>query len=673
MKKIPSGGWHGPQFRYGFHYDLHAQKNDTDLGAQCDVKTLMAALKETGADFIQTDTRGHAGYTSYPSKVKHAFVPAGLKKDALKVWREATRRLGLPLHCHYTGTYDDAMAQAHPDWAFVNPDGQPNPHGLCCRGPYVDEFLIPQMIELIDDYQVDGFWVDGDYWGVWPCYCHRCLTVWKEMTGRSDGPKDMKDPDWVRWQNMHRAGFFEYCRKYTRAVHQHKPGVLVCSNWLFTMRTPGNLPAETDWVSGDLIPQAFGQDRVRVETRFASTRGKHFDFMMWNFYGSIYQEVHGNAQPSAPTLKPAPMMMQEAASMLAQGGGVQIYNPAPYRDGRMASWSLRRMGEVARFVKARRTLCTGTESDSEVAVLHSECHLYAQPSQSLFWDVDYAAVNGAVLGLLEKQFSVDVLDEWKLIPSLDQYRLVVVAEQHDLSADMVEALKKYVQNGGGLLISGARMLDRFGPDFLGVKAGKVQEKATFSVTGGDGAVNVFSNEWRLPVLKSARELKSLLKNYDLKSPNCGIAATLHRVGKGRVVYAPFCVFRYYEHNHYPLLREFIGDLADAAMGKRLLNVTSPSAIDVVARRRGSNRKIIHFINRLSGAAPSCHEGGVDEIPPIGPVTLSLPLKSKPRSVKIAFEKTPLTWKWSRSSGGLLKVRIEQVHIHAALVINMTKI
>ena len=45
---------------------------------------------------------------------------------------------------------------------------------MCPRSSYVDELMIPQLLELIDRYDVDGFWVDGDLWAVAPCYCDRC-------------------------------------------------------------------------------------------------------------------------------------------------------------------------------------------------------------------------------------------------------------------------------------------------------------------------------------------------------------------------------------------------------------------------------------------------------------------------------------------------------------------
>ena len=54
--------WHGPQYYFGLHYDLHANEKDTDLGECADPKRLVRTLKLMGADFVQTDCKGHPGY-----------------------------------------------------------------------------------------------------------------------------------------------------------------------------------------------------------------------------------------------------------------------------------------------------------------------------------------------------------------------------------------------------------------------------------------------------------------------------------------------------------------------------------------------------------------------------------------------------------------------------------
>ncbi len=48
--------------------------------------------------------------------------------------------------------------------AYRTPTARRDPDITCRSSGYDDELMIPQMIELIDNYDVDGFWVDGENW-----------------------------------------------------------------------------------------------------------------------------------------------------------------------------------------------------------------------------------------------------------------------------------------------------------------------------------------------------------------------------------------------------------------------------------------------------------------------------------------------------------------------------
>ncbi|OPZ27677.1 MAG: hypothetical protein BWZ02_01561 [Lentisphaerae bacterium ADurb.BinA184] len=90
----PLGRWHGKRRYFGLHYDLHAGEKDTELGARCGEADLGPMLELMGPDFVQTDCKGHPGYTSWFSQVPEASVSPGVVKDALLQWRAA---VALPL------------------------------------------------------------------------------------------------------------------------------------------------------------------------------------------------------------------------------------------------------------------------------------------------------------------------------------------------------------------------------------------------------------------------------------------------------------------------------------------------------------------------------------------------------------------------------------------------
>lgn len=673
--RIGTGNWHGKKFYFGLHYDLHAGEKDTDLGARCGEDELVPALELMGPDFVQTDCKGHPGYTSWFSKVPEASVSPGVVKDAMLQWRAATRRLGMPLHCHYSGIWDQAAGRRHPDWCACGPDqkpagapfgqnaGAPTNEKMCPRGPYLEQLLIPQLLELIDRYEVDGFWVDGDLWAAEPCYCPRCRAAWAAATGLAEPPVDVKDANWVRWWNFTRESFEAYVTRYCEAVHQHKPGVLVCSNWLQTFKHPGEPKVPTDWISGD-NSWVWGLDGSRCEARFLSTRNKPWDIMLWAFYCS-----HGMGQPDSPWVaKPAEMLMQEAAVLLAFGGNVQIYeNPGGLRDGRLIPWRQKRWGEVGRFIKRRRAVCQGSESLPQVAVLHSEHHLRSTASgKNLMWNVDAAPVQGAVFALLEAHYGVDILDEWALLPRLAEFPVVVVPEQHNLSMEMVAAFKQYVKNGGCLLVTGAKSFEPFGGDFLGVDGGTVEEKATYHVPAGDGATPLFSEPWRLVTATAAKAFGRLGKtplvdDRLLENP----AFTVNRVGKGRVAYVPANLFRDFNFNRYPQTQLFVRDVVRKLAGRLAIEVTAPAGTDVALRRKG-RQQLIHLVNRCSGIPNQAANGAIGEIPTVGPVTIRIRQEKPPRRVRLALEAGDLTHTYVN---GVLTITVPLYRIHAAVVID----
>ena len=673
-----SGRWHGKRCYFGLHYDLHAGKGDTELGAKAGPKHLVPMLKIIDPDFVQTDCKGHPGYTSWYSKVPNASVSPGVKRDALKGWRDSTRQLGLPLHCHYSGIWDAAAGAKHPEWGAVTADGQPAgavfgpntdvpgpPQRMCPRGPYLERLLIPQMMELIDRYGVDGFWVDGEIWATEPCYCQRCASAFKEATGIARPPKDQGDPNWPAWWWFTMEGFEHYASRYCEHIHQRRPHALLCSNWLQTFRHPGEPRVPTDWISGDNT-FSFGLDAGRCEARFISTRGKPWDIMIWSFYSA-----HGMNDRTSPwTFKPVQMIQQEAAVVCALGGAVQVYeNPGGLRDGRLVEWRARRLRQVSRFVKARRTLCQDTRSIPQIAVLHSEYHARSMPGPNLMHGIDVRPVQGAAWSLLESQYGVDILDEWALLQSLGDFPVVVAPEQDRMSDEMVEALKGFVTSGGRLLISGPAAHQRFGGPFLGVRKGTIETEQVYHVPAADGSFAAWSDAWHLTGPTSARGLGQLattpLLDDRLLSSR---AAFVNKVGRGLVAYVPFEIFRFFEHTRYPLARFFVAEVARALAGTLDLSVQAPTCIDVVLRQKG-DRRIVHLVNRSSGVPQRPNDGTVDEIPLMGPIEVTAKLARRPRSVKLALEKGHLDWKFRAGKrAGTLTARIEAVHIHAALVI-----
>src|SRR3990167_11420777 len=86
---------------FGLHYDLHAGKDDTELGQNVTPAMLRRAWIKIRPDVVQCDCKGHPGWSSWPTRI--GSPSPGILRDALRSHRGGTRELGRPPGVHYSG------------------------------------------------------------------------------------------------------------------------------------------------------------------------------------------------------------------------------------------------------------------------------------------------------------------------------------------------------------------------------------------------------------------------------------------------------------------------------------------------------------------------------------------------------------------------------------------
>lgn len=657
--------WYGPETYLGLHVDFHASAHDDELGL-VDVSLLEEQLRRMGVDYVQIDSKGGNGLTSWNAKTPGSAVCPVLKGDLVAAWREATRRLGIPLHAHWLAFGDKHLIAEHPDWRRVGPDGTPDDSRICFRSPYVDRYMIPQLIELVGDWRLDGVWIDGEAWEGKACYCPRCVAAWREAKG-TDPPRGTHDDRWSAWMMLNRRDFDNYVNHYADALHDAHPYCRICDNWSLTLSQPGEPSLHVDFISSDDAAPA-GLDNIRVEARFVSTRGLPWDFMQWLFYGATV--MHDRTMPQS--VRPIEHILQEAAYVLALGGNHQIYeNPSPRRHGGLIDWRVDRIAKINSWCRRRQALCQRAESWEDAAVLVSESHYHRHAmSDNLLWSFDMAAVRGAVSALIGVHRSVDVVDEWRLRTSIDRYRLLVVPEQPDVSPQIVDLIKSWVARGGCLLISGSEVIATWGADFVGAAEGTLETDRTYRVAGGDGSAPIWSRQWRMPGLNGAVEIGKLSLSDDrVRDITEYPAGTTHAVSRGRVVWLPYDAFVFFERSRYALLRQFLGDVIENAAPNHELRVTAPQAVEAICRRRGSQR-IVHLINRSAGSVSGPGDIAVEQILPAGPVEVEMRGAVRPTGVAAGWEGAGLTWSCDDIAGKFVTgIRLDLVRIHEAIVMD----
>ncbi len=649
---------------FGLHYDLHANADDTELGAELTHEHLREQLEKVRPDFVQCDCKGHAGYASYPTKI--GSPSPGIVRDALRIHRDVTAEMGIPLSVHYSGVWDDRAVELHPEWARVDAEGVGGgEHGerragyTCLLSPYVDELMIPQMMEIIDEYDVDGFWVDGDCWAVRDCYCERCRAEFERRTGIADAPTDRGERNWPTWRAFHRDLFVEYVRKYAEAIHARKPNCAACSNWMYSLRMPGPVAAPVDYLSGDFSP-SFGCERAEVEGRYMDGHRMPWNLMAWTFTWTF--PGHSDHEHAAWQMKTVEGLCQEVAEVMSCGGTVFLYNQ-PQRSGWLTGWHQDMFAEVADFCRQRQPFSQHTESVPETAVLLSDPHVWRHSEEAFCLGGSSHGAEGALHLLIESQYHVDVLDETRMMERIGEYALVAVGEQEPISQAMAAGLEAYAQSGGVVLISGAHLAEDH-PELTGVEpAGEARDEVWHVAVDGEAAT--VAGPWQPVRTVDAERYAAVLDQQEPgKDETEYPAVTIRKTGQGQVVAIHGDFMRSYYLTHHPRLREFARDLMDSLDISRKLDVCGPGSLEVTLRRR-NGLLAVHLVNRAVNPTLTPRLHIVEEVPGSGSVIVRVQVGDEPQRVTLEPGGRQLQWSYA---DGWVEAQVEEIGIHDIIAI-----
>jgi hypothetical protein len=649
----PKSNWHEHVF-FGIHYDFHATAFDTELGRELTPEHLRERLLRTHPDWVQTDCKGHPGYTSWPTKV--GSTSPGVTKDSLRIYRDVTREMGIKLGVHYSGVWDTRAIELHPEWGRIDATGQHDGRITCRLHGYDEQLMIPQMMEIIDTYDVNGFWVDGENWAALPCWCNLCRAEFSRRTGIREVPTDKGQPHWEEWLAFHRDLFVEHVTKYTNAIHARKPGCLVVSNWMYALHEPEAVNAPIDYLSGDIVP-AWGVDRAAIEGRIMDARGMSWDLMAWGF-------TKAGGDDSALVFKPAVHLEQELSEPVALGGAVMI-DETPQRSGWLTGWHNEIMAKVGEFCRARKEACFHSKTVPQAAVLLLPEHFYAHNTPLYnFTDDAVNPVRGALQALLETHHSTDVLPEDAALQRMSHYKLLVVPEETRLSPALLLALEDFARQGGYILITGAHLSREYTALVGASPRGEPLTERVYLPLGQRAVPVGFAWQPVSPAPGTKVISNRLMQQEPLRDVTDQAVVTRRELGKGAIVAVHGPLFRNYYSDHAPSLREFIGNLVDSLGIPWAATLEGPPQLEMILRQK-NGKLLVNLINRGSGETLSPNRVTVEELPPIENVLVRMRRERAPKSVTVVPPDVKISWSYKN---GLLTVKLPQVDIHRVLVI-----
>jgi len=437
--EAPAPNWYRDVTRKT-HFDMHTPAQVENVGRDFDPQTFAQALKETGAEAVSYFSRRTYGWSYYPTRV--GLPHPHLKWDVFGDGVKALKREGLRVIAYYAiDNILGPLGERHIEWCRCGPDGVPrldadSRYLACPIGPFPEQMLIPQFREIASTYPVDGFSLDGVY-GFFqsPCYCERCRRAFGGPI-----PHQPDDPTWRAFRHFQVQRIWDVFGRSAAEVARVRPGCVTGINWMASTWYSVPPPASIGYLIGD--PPV---DNLAFETAYQlaawSWRDKPADLMNQRMLHSW----------SDFTCRTPENIETEFATALAAGGKLFVGDLLQPVNVRPDPEVMRLFRTCFDFSEPREAIAKGTQAVSDIAILSSPETLRSRGGE---WTTDENPLKGAYLALVEDGLTTDILFDTDLENRLGKYPALVIPEQVFIGRKAGEAIRRFVEGGGGLIVTG---------------------------------------------------------------------------------------------------------------------------------------------------------------------------------------------------------------------------
>lgn len=432
-----------PRPRRKVHLDFHNSQYEPRVGFGFDADEFVATLKAASVDSIVVFAKDMHGYFYYPSEF--GPVHPGLEGRNLMVDQvEACRAAGIKVFTYYCVTWDNYLAERHPEWlCFTREresylpkfDETPGWTALCLSNDEFVQLVLDHTREILARCTPDGVWFDMPM----PnrhveCFCRNCLDAL-----RAAG----KDPLDIRAQRERMQQLLtSWMRRSKALVDEVAPGVELEQNNQTRLGLAERAPYLYN-VDIEALPSGeWGWSYFPVNARYVRSLGLPGTGMTGRFHRT-WADFGG--------LKTPVELQLEAAWIAATGSNVVIGDQAP-PSARLDPAVYRHIGAAYRPLSEIDDVLRGAVGAAEAAVYVSGLQLadFARTERHGSHALS-DGVSGAAKLLVESGVQFDVVEAGTV--DLDRYRLVVTAEGDELTAAAITELQAFVAHGGILIHS----------------------------------------------------------------------------------------------------------------------------------------------------------------------------------------------------------------------------
>ncbi len=432
------------------------QTNIREIDATMDVQKAVSDVLDFGANAWLLNTGGIVSF--YPSKLPHqhpspwlARRPSGdLTGDAT---REAhSRGVKYLARMDFSKLHRDQL-ENHPDWFFVSSRGTRQEfngtYATCPSAPYYQEKSFEAISEILDNYQIDGFFFNmfryttTDYAGVYHgiCQCVHCQRRFQEFCGM-DLPteENWEDPAYPKWLEFCRRNLADLAGRIREAIKARNPQccLLLRHNPDVIMHEVNNavdrpLPLWVNWA---------GEAAREARTAFPDKP------MVIN--AVMFLDI-----PYRFTAEQPGLVGLHIAQNMSQGVNLWAYVLGTTEQPDRKNYAI--VKEMLSFHRDHEEYYAGLRSQAKVAIISS------LKSEELYGKEEGASRvqkerRGIYRALLEAHIPFDIMPDSQLCQAekdgrLSRYRCLVLPNVAALRDEECEVIDRFAEAGGGVVAS----------------------------------------------------------------------------------------------------------------------------------------------------------------------------------------------------------------------------
>ena len=344
------------------HLDFHTSPLISDVGIKFNADEFVKTLKEAHVSSINLFAKCHHGMCYYPTKIGRMH-PA-LKFDLLGEMLNACRRENIRAPVYFAVGWEEVSAE-NANWLEVSRGGilgniKPFEDRyykwkkLCLNKDGYKQLILSQTREIMDLYNVDGFWYDIVFQE--NCVCRDCLQSMKELRLDPQNDEHVRKHDFIVLQKFQKM-MFDYIKK-------RKDDALVFFNGPWT-------PDGGYDIESSIIERTKYLTHMEIESLPSETWGyNHFPLHV-NYFNHRPIEIVGmngkfhTAWGDFGSIRNKEALEFECFRMIANGAKCCIGDQLHPR-GKLDFVTYRRIKEIYEQIEQRESWCIDSEKISEI-------------------------------------------------------------------------------------------------------------------------------------------------------------------------------------------------------------------------------------------------------------------------------------------------------------------